>query len=418
MTEKKKYTLKKEITDELKFGLDYGKIVFTRIFVPQCLDLSLFDEFNATYRKTLFRTISTLFQRHSTKVHDTKFNKDSFIPMARRSLTKISGLRNVKRNRDDLISLGIIEVCDLEKGDFGNYLLGYRFTPAYRDEPVINIMPKKERENLLDESKKQIDIIMSKKQFDPNEEYLRGCLKNVTIDEEAALTYLDYLYNQEKSIATHARNCTYVNIQVISDGKFYFSQSSKTGRVFTPVCNLKSDFRQFLKYEGRELVDIDISNCQPLLLYVLYKDKTTNEAIAFKELVSSGQFNERISELCGIVLENPEDRKKFKVALLTQLFMENYKRGKYLDLFFAAFPELAIEIKKVKAKDYRNIAILLQNLEADLIIQGVIGICREKNIPALTIHDSILTLPEYKDEVSFIIIDECQKMYDVKPNLK
>jgi len=50
------------------------------------------------------------------------------------------------------------------------------------------------------------------------------------------------------------------------------SPRDKQSRVHTNLTNLKADFRKFLRYEGKVLVELDIRNSQPLIASILIKD--------------------------------------------------------------------------------------------------------------------------------------------------
>lgn len=409
-------TLDDDLDNQFLMPKKNGKIIFSRIFLPQNLDLSLFDEFRIEYRKKLLIIISTIYWRQICCKQNKKYN--GFISFSRKSQSQLIGKNFIVRVRYDLVRMGIIEVQDLEKRDFGQYLLGYKLTEKYYYEKVKNIITAKEKEYILKDIELAINDIMSKTKITFNQEYLLKCLDNSSIDESNASAKLEEDYKEQVGAINHAYNCNLISIGSIADKQWYFNVSKNTGRVFTNITNLKSEYRKFLSYKGNPLVEVDISNCQPLLLHTLYLDKTTPESIRYKEIVESGQFNERIGSLCGVEFETQEDRKDFKISLLTQLFMKEEWDAPYRDLFYQTFPELAIQIKCIKKPTYKAIARCLQNLESDLIINNVITICREQNIPILTIHDSIMTTVEYKDKISFIIIDECQKLYGLKPNLK
>ena len=161
------------------------------------------------------------------------------------------------------------------------------------------------------------------------------------------------------------------------------------------------------------MVEMDISNCQPLLLYYFYPDKGTEEAKRYLALVEGGKFYELIQVLC----ENL-DRDKLKKNFLTYLFSKNHWDVRAGEAFKGQFPELAARIHGMKVEQYNALAIELQKLEADLVINTIVPLCANRGIPAITIHDSILTLPEWVDEVREMLKGECERMYGIVPTVK
>ena len=396
------------------------RVVFSRIFIPCNLDLSLFDDMRIEYKMKCLKIISTVHWRSSVIYKNIRCKKCDigFVPMARKSQDLIIGENFITRVRDDLVRFGIIETKEITPGKIGSKIISYRFTKKYFGQKVKNILSEKETKYIVESKESSIKIIMAKKELSPNHKYLLECLDNVEIDYPTASSYLEEIYDKDLRELNHAYNCAKISIDSIKDKNWFFTVSPVVNRVFTNVSNLKSELRRYLTYQGKKLVEIDITNSQPLLLYTLYKDKTSNEAMAYKDLVESGRFNEGISALCGLTFSNASDRKAFKTQLFRELFDNEKHSGKYTKLFYDTFPILAAEIKEIKRVDYRKMSHYLQNLESDLIINNVVTICRELKIPALTIHDSILTLSEYKEDVSNIIVEQCQLMYDVSPKLK
>jgi len=73
-----------------------------------------------------------------------------------------------------------------------------------------------------------------------------------------------------------------VSLLLIHDKKNLplFSVDSTAGRLHTNLTNLKSDLRNYLTYDGKTLVAVDIRNSQPYLSLALFrKDSYCRESI-------------------------------------------------------------------------------------------------------------------------------------------
>jgi hypothetical protein len=77
------------------------------------------------------------------------------------------------------------------------------------------------------------------------------------------------------------------------------------------------------------------------------------------------------------------------------------------------------KIQDLKHPHHRNCALWLQKREADIIIDGVIGkIARGPKFPVLTVHDSVLTLPEFVPQATGLLEMEFQNYFGIPPKLK
>jgi hypothetical protein len=146
-------------------------------------------------------------------------------------------------------------------------------------------------------------------------------------------------------------------------------------------------------------------------MYCLYEDKKSAEARRYKEIVESGAFYEAIMDEAGL------DREETKLKFMSFAFGDPRHENKVSRAFKALFPELLAVINKEKEAGFNALPIKLQKLEADLMIQTVVPLCKARGIPVLTVHDSAMTLPEFASEVAGMIQRECQRMYGVVPNV-
>ena len=101
-----------------------------------------------------------------------------------------------------------------------------------------------------------------------------------------------------------------------------------------------------------------------------------------------------------------------KTELFEVLFGSNHLKSRLKDIFGELFPSVAEVIRVHKTKDYRFLPRLLQNIEANFIINTV---CRRimlemPEVPVFTIHDSVLTTRLYMEPIRQIMIDEFARL--------
>ena len=101
-----------------------------------------------------------------------------------------------------------------------------------------------------------------------------------------------------------------------------------------------------------------------------------------------------------------------KTELFEVLFGSNRLKSRLKDIFGDMFPGVAEVIRVHKTKDYRFLPRLLQNVEANFIINTV---CRRimlemPEVPVFTIHDSVLTTRLDMEPIRQIMIDEFARL--------
>jgi hypothetical protein len=213
----------------------------------------------------------------------------------------------------------------------------------------------------------------------------------------------------------------------IRNQDFMFSPGKKSKRIFTTVTNSPKVIRRFFRFKGCPLiplVEIDVACCQFLLLFGIYEGSSEAERLEmekFKDIVQKGTFYEFLDER----LEKPygtANRGRLKEVCFTQiLFDENRKNpGSVFDIFQKEFPILTERIKKKKEHDSGALAVELQSLEAEIIIFGVLARIMKKSSPffVLSIHDSLLVLPQHVAEAKQMMEEEFIKRLGFKPLIK
>lgn len=255
------------------------------------------------------------------------------------------------------------------------------------------------------------------------------------------------------------------NVEAIAQGSMFCVVDGTGGRLHTPLTTLKSELRHLLTYNGQRLVSVDIANSQPYLAAALfnvnnpksqagarrlpqaikdierqqqtkYKEEITNPLMLetlselsekqdvkhFMYLVGTGELydflKEKYTETFG---EQYANKRELKSALMEVFFSSNAYRGSKTKNFFEElFPSVSRAFALIKRVDKRHLPILLQQLEAWVILERVTKRISRRNpqIPLFTIHDSIVTTKPHVDLVERLLEEELTKLTGISPTLR
>ena len=224
-------------------------------------------------------------------------------------------------------------------------------------------------------------------------------------------------------------NSAYCSINLFSNEMKFITVDDTSNRLHCNLTNIDAKLRKFLTVDGERLSQVDINNSQPLFLGMVMKGikmVDPNELDSYLKFVCSGQFYEYLAKKMpgkSLNLKNKEVRKKFKQSIFSGvLFDEDRdKLSKYEKLFQKEFPTIFAAVREIKAKNYNAMAIMLQKMESTFIFNAVAVIDREigkGKAPLLTIHDSIVSTPEYIDMVQQIMEHLFEEEFGLLPTLE
>lgn len=213
-----------------------------------------------------------------------------------------------------------------------------------------------------------------------------------------------------------------VNLHRISNEDYNVSPS-KYGRITTEICGVEGDYRKYLKFDGQNIIEVDVANSQPLLSIVVFKDyyKKLNQDFPtdllymIKQCESGLFYNEIMDEL-----NIPADaRREFKDNFFELFFASNYgKKSDVYPVFKKLYPNIADALFNIKKGDYKKFAQELQRIESSIIF-SVLTKLYAKDINALTIHDSIVV--SNTDDAMLaqkLLADEFYLTHNLTPKLK
>jgi hypothetical protein len=214
-----------------------------------------------------------------------------------------------------------------------------------------------------------------------------GILKQRILDNETIFEYL-----------TSALKVNFNNL--------WFKLSNE-GRFYSSISNLSYTTVEygFIRLYGKQVVEIDLKNCQPLLLTTLLSNKHKQ----YKEDVEDGEFYYKVGQEIFPHLNRDDVKKQFKVLSYRFIFFNNkaLKTGKIYNAMEKIYPGLIEEINEIKCSI--ELAKKLQCIESKIFVE-VLG---SLPIQKLLRHDQILFFPEYSS-----MVNECLRIELLKLNIK
>jgi hypothetical protein len=340
----------------------------------------------------------------------------TFVPMDTQFIEKHIPAKVRRLLLDDLLNAGVVE-CD------GKYWFGngpgkcycYRIGEAYRDSPI---RPSYITHRIL------------LKKINKYRQHQRDTLK-----DPVHRTLRDW--HDRVEVLPYAPYGVHPSLDVMIDGQRRFDPCEQ-GRLHTNVSNLQRQFRRYLRLDGRELMSVDISTSQPLLLAlllrnrreiegkgegieggkrdtVLYSHSCPSSITSFLHDCRTGIVYDRIVELTDY---NRDDVKQKFLAVI-------YGRVEHMDTLVGQavrqlYPAVYNAVQSINlSMGHGALPRLMQRMESDVMIQRVAGrlLRKRPGMPILTCHDAIIVPPEFVPVVKDTIREEWQAEFGVVPSL-
>ncbi len=275
----------------------------------------------------------------------------------------------------------------------------------------------------------------SSKSRSPVAEFLEGWVRLLELDETEADRAIANIERPE------SRWCAEVIAAIIQHGDpcdrvVHFCDH---GRLHSIVTRTPRVLRAAFRIGGEPLVEVNVRNCQPLLLGKkaaawAMSNGTTSEGgrratrrggaegggggrraaaepssipygsanlhdcmlppdlSEYIHVCESGYFYEELASTLTLPCSCSDERDKIKDLAMWLLFGDVPSRHPYLIAFSARWPTVASRLAALKRGDHRRAAHALQRAESDLMIRGVCVNLMERypDMPLLTIHDALL----------------------------
>ena len=194
-----------------------------------------------------------------------------------------------------------------------------------------------------------------------------------------------------------------LNVTAIQEEN-YFARRCRFGRFHSLFSVLPKEIRRMITtVEGQSTVEIDVSNCQPLLVGLLVKQggASDRDSGLFLKVCSKGKLYEFLQSRIepevyvddfGKERKRRKTRKYVKELFFRMLFGTALQtiRNPCFVVVQRFFPSVAEWTLEQKAEGHQRVAHLCQRLESKIVIDTVVPKLKNQQIPVITIHDSII----------------------------
>jgi hypothetical protein len=248
---------------------------------------------------------------------------------------------------------------------------------------------------------------------------------------------------------------------------FYHHTDNNIGRYHSNLTNMKKEIRNYITYDGKQLVNLDIKNAQPLFSGVLlkksfYQDegkftfnsiKSLNKLFNYNhthinkikfqildtitlveslqtsenqefnnytDIVEAGLFYEEIKKI--VFAGRDKTRKQLKEVSFILFFADNKHGGEERrndKKFSGVYPNVFKIFYLLKRHNKAILSHILQRIETTIIIDRITHrIASERPLlPIFTIHDSIATIVGNEEYVEKVMVEEIKKLIGLKATI-
>lgn len=202
-------------------------------------------------------------------------------------------------------------------------------------------------------------------------EKLVDTIMNIEVDVQSAIKA-----ELENKTSNNSLRCR-LSVLLKLYSKRWIKKGKNVDRVYHSLSNLSKISREYLHIDGAHFHDIDVKNCQPLLLcYLLLKQELPVD----KEYIKSCEE----ASLYEDFIEPPFTREATKVLLYKSVYFDFKPSHPTTKRFKQLFP-LTYSSLQIISKDRITIASKLQNLEAEIFN----GIIPKKSKNYFTLFDAV-----------------------------
>lgn len=395
-------------------------------------------------------------------------DEDQWVHLSSKRLKKFN--KDYKKYLDYLRARGIIAINPSYK--VGERCKGFRLSTKYYDGSPVDILLNRYKDSVIWKNAKALKGVTKKTKAQPetnaHEHLIKWFNDKLQIDVAGAHKKIEQLYPRYGgNIGSSVRGEIVRTkadgkfkalraVKRLASGDFYHHVDDNIGRFHSNLTGLKKELRNYITYDGKSLVTLDIRNSQPLLsgvllnpafyqhgenfniysfnsLHTLLNHKLSSfhkplqslpysimltqseqtliqtEFQEYLKLVQSGQFYEMLSEL--IYPGKEFDRKKIKETTYIIFFCDNRhgrKERKLEQPFIDKFPHVHALFCALKKYNKKVLSHVLQRMESHIVIERATRrIAHERpDLPIFTIHDSITTTVGDEDYVYQVLKEE------------
>lgn len=398
------------------------------VYTPKNLNLEkMLDDYHLTDKRIPVEFYYYFLNSIITQTaNNRKYTPEDFVPLQRTRLSQVINNNYIDIIKDHLYTLRIIDVNNWYRRNMPGVkgmCKSYRLTKKYVLQQVRPMVIKKTKYNkkLFKSNNRISDHTLNAIQTNPSVRKLYTDFINIGFNMKAAKKYLNqclekgfYVDEPKKKFTVKDYNRLYVICNNIYRKNFFFHIDETAGRLHTNVTNLNSKLRKYIIIDtenpNNKVVELDIQSCQPLLLSTVYTNIFNNlsenpinvinhihncnnsinqEHSKYIDLIQNKDLYQVFADKYKQITNKTISRNKSKLYFIIQVLFSKIKTKltTYQQIFAEEFPILFQYIQGLKKQEHNALAVLLQKLEAKLMINQIPGMILNK---ILSIHDSYL----------------------------
>jgi hypothetical protein len=441
-----------------------------RIYIPENFNIEQFEaQHQPQTQIKSYKRDKLLFILHQLSyipMMDSRYQQEGqLIPLHSKILQQQLG--NYYRQYLDCLGwAGIIETDNhyIAKEKSKAYRLSFPYGGALKEYQIADYAFKRSLEGFYSQSGKAIRLKYPylKKWFNENLEINQQACNYYLLEELKTKTKYPYLRSRDEHGYKSPKiqyKCAQLCLGKLVNQEFYdFSVDSSGYRFHSLLTSARKALRNGMTYAGQQLCSLDIRNSQPYFSTLLFKpefwsDQAKNKR--FKKLFKHVYHNNTIihpSIMFSIVsrmqaqrdvqrymnlVQNGElyeffiteyrqrfnrslNREAIKTELFSVLFSKNNTQNRGKELFKELFPTVDKLFRMIKTKQNNLLALLLQRIESEMILEEVCKAITERypDAPIYTIHDSVATTYDYVEAVEEILVKTLEMRLGIPPKLK
>lgn len=282
------------------------------------------------------------------KTLDTMLPKDDdkqMVQISSKVLIDHFTTKHYKRYMSVLKECNIISAVPYTNGTFyeiGQHTMQYRlFNEFVQDELALVLLNINEFTFVTDKTY--------------NKKFVKT-IKNIEVDFVGAIT-AEIKHHKEKNTKIKSLRVRLNTLFSLNNRRFIF-EGFKVDRIYHSLSNVSRISRKFITVDGQTFNDVDVKNCQPLLLCYLILSKGL-------ELDANYKFDCETSVLYENFITPNRNRTETKVEMYRTIYFD-FKPNSDLAKKFKTLYPLTYKSLEILSKSEQELAGMLQNIEASI----------------------------------------------------
>lgn len=279
----------------------------------------------------------------------------------------------------------------------------FAISKKYRNEEKerVEIEPSKHLKKKMEEWNEMRKLKSSNYKKSREEENQEQFIQMLDFEEDEAISHYKEEKEKENKEATNEQiESAQYAIKNLKENVYV--KRDERGRLYSNVTNMSSSLFSYIKKKNN-LIEFDVKNCQPYLIYRLSKNQfgELSDIEKFGDLCLKGEIYDLFAKKLGC------DRKKAKNKLLTYFYSPQNEvyNIEIRKIFESQFPSILMLIDIIKDKNYKELAYVMQRTEAEIFINNLGPKLSDEGIFHVTKHDSVICRREDAEETLKIMND-------------